>query len=100
MERQQEGRERRAAHNQALFRSVNEGIATLGNDFNDYAAYGSWMGECSSTDCTEFIEMSLAEYQALRANSEQFAIAAESQHVDPAAEDVVGHGARYWTVAA
>ena len=48
MERQQERRERRAAHKQALFRSI----------------------------------------------------VADSQYVDPEAEDVVGHGARYRTVAA
>jgi hypothetical protein len=99
MARRQERRAQRAAHNQALFRSVNEGIAALGDDFNDRAPYGRWMCECLRTDCTEFIEMTLAEYQALRAESERFAIAADARHVDPEVEAVIGHGARYWTVA-
>jgi hypothetical protein len=97
--RQQERRERRAAHNQALFRSVNEGIAALGDAFNDHSPHGHWMCECCRTDCTEFIEMTLAEYQALRADSERYAIVADARHVDPEAEDVVRHDARYWTIA-
>lgn len=50
MARQRERRAQRAAHNQALFRSVDEGIAALGDDFNDRAPYGRWMCECFRTD--------------------------------------------------
>lgn len=93
---QQEQRERRAAHNQALFRSVNERLEALNDAFQQFAPYGSWMCECSRTDCAEMIEMTPGEYEELRAHPARFAVVAG--HVEPEVEDVISRGARYWTV--
>lgn len=98
MARQQEQRERRAAHNQALFRSVNERIAALNDLFDSYTPYGSWMCECFRTDCTEMVEMTLGEYEALRAHPDRFAVVANPSHIDPKVEEVVSRDERYWTV--
>jgi len=95
---QQEQRERRAAHNQALFRSVNERIAALNDAFDELTSYGSWMCECFRADCTEMIVMTLGEYEQLRARPERFAVRADPSHVDRAVEEVVNEGERYWTV--
>lgn len=95
---QQEQRERRAAHNQALFRSVNERIAALNDAFDELASYGSWMCECFRADCTEMIVMTLGEYEHLRSHPERFAVMADPSHVDRTVEDVISEGERYWTV--
>lgn len=95
---QQEQHERRAAHNHSLFRSVNERIAEMNESFQEFADYGSWMCECFRTDCTETIEMTLDEYEDLRAHPARFAVVADPSHVDPEVEEVVSEGERYWTV--
>jgi len=95
---QQVHRELRAAHNQALFRSVNERMEELNQTFDDLEPYGAFMCECFSTDCHEPIEMTLEEYEAVRARPNRFAVVADPSHVDPQVEEVVNKGKRYWTV--
>jgi hypothetical protein len=61
MASQQVERSQRAAHNQALFPSVNERLEELNQTFQEFAPYGHWMCECFRTDCTEMIQMTLGE---------------------------------------
>lgn len=91
-------RERRATHNQALFRSVNERLEQLNEGFREFAAYGSWMCECVRADCNEMIEMTLGEYEEVRRHPDRFAVVPDAGHVDPELEEVVDAGERYWTI--
>jgi hypothetical protein len=60
----------RLARNQALFREVNERIETIAGN-NDAAEF---VCECSNTDCSGTIKLSLGEYEGVRSNSSWFVI--------------------------
>jgi len=91
--------ELRAAENQALFRQVNERIEELNQAFEDFTPFGSWACECADTACRKRIDMTIAEYEALRAHPNRFAVAPGEDHVWPEAEHVVERTERYWVVA-
>src|SRR5579884_3136933 len=65
--------ERRLARNEAVFRQINEGIER-----------GQWPGEedrpvgfrceCAQLGCTDVIELSVAEYEQVRANPRRFIV--------------------------
>ena len=78
-----EQRQRRAAQNEALFRSVNERIEELNSALAPFGGYGSWFCECFRSDCSEMIRMTVGEYERARAESDQLAVGADSFHVDP-----------------
>jgi hypothetical protein len=78
----------RAARNQSLYREVNERVEALNAAFDELLDAGStWICECADTDCTEPMEFTLAEYEALRARSNRFAVL--PGHVYPEVERVV-----------
>jgi hypothetical protein len=89
----------RAAESQALLRHVNERIEALNQAFDDVTPFGSWACECPDTACRERIELTTAEYEALRAHPNRFAVAPGEDHVWPNAEHVVERKDRYWVVA-
>ena len=91
-------RARRAAENQALFRSVNDRVAELNKTFADFTPYGSWTCECANVRCIERIDMTLAEYEELRSDPQRFVVAPDESHVVPEAEVVVERTERYWVV--
>jgi hypothetical protein len=55
----------------ALMRSMNEGIASFGSALQpaDPLAPDRWsfVCECGSSECTEWVELELGEYAAIRA---------------------------------
>lgn len=55
-----------------LFREVNERIKDLNVAFHPVLPRGDWVCECADGACVERIEMSLAEYDAIRANPGRF----------------------------
>ena len=55
--------------------------------------------ECAESTCTEAITMTLAEYEAVRADPEQFVIATATDHVLGQLERVVEANDRYAVVA-
>lgn len=64
-----------AARNQALYRQVNEKIQDLNRAFDAVASLsGVWVCECADPDCTEMMELTLAEYESLRAHPNRFAV--------------------------
>jgi hypothetical protein len=78
----------RAARNQALYREVNEKIASLNEAFGEALEAGStWVCECADQECSEPIEMPLGEYERLRAHPNRFAVL--RGHVYPQVELVV-----------
>ena len=69
----------RLAHNQALFREVNERIQYLGevNERIGYSAEGAtseFVCECGSTECISTIELTVVEYERVRSNPTWFVI--------------------------
>jgi hypothetical protein len=87
--------QRRAARNEALFRETNEAIER-----------GQWPGtpakllrfrcECSRIDCGQAVEVSLPDYEQIRASPRRFIVI--KGHVDPSIEDVVATTERYAVV--
>jgi hypothetical protein len=91
-------RQRRAADNQALFRTVNERIEQLNETFEMFAPYGEWTCECAHLECFATVEMTLAEYENVRSRPDRFAVAPSDEHVLPEVEDIVERTERYWIV--
>jgi hypothetical protein len=82
----------RAARNQALYREVNEKLEALNEAFAvALDAGGSWVCECADLSCAEAMELTLGEYEALRAHPNRFAVL--PGHVLPDVERIVeDHG--------
>jgi hypothetical protein len=82
----------RLAHNQALFRQVDERIAELGS------ATGSteFICECSDPGCIETIELELAQYERVRSNSTWFLI--ERGHQGPEIERIMSEDGTFAVV--
>jgi len=79
-------REARLAKNQALYREVNDRIATLTGNW--------WAGqrlliicECANTGCAEQVDVPLAEYQRVRKCPDWFLI--KPGHITADAEQVI-----------
>lgn len=82
----EDGATRRVASNEAIFRDVNEALRR-----------GQWPGEenspiafrceCGQLGCSRMIELSVAEYERVRAHPRHFLLAPD--HDIPAAETVI-----------
>ena len=90
-------RQVRAAKNQALFREVNERLEGLAETFQFIAEHTTFTCECADTACIDPISMTLADYEAVRASPNQFAVL--PGHVYAEAEDVVTENERFVVVA-
>jgi hypothetical protein len=82
--------------NQALFREVNDRLRELNGRFERFEPMGSFLCECGDIDCTDEIELTLAEYADIRLHALRFAVAAG--HVFPAYERIVFANDRYTIV--
>jgi hypothetical protein len=65
-------RGKRIGENEVLFREVNERLRELGEGFSIVAEQAEFVCECGSTSCTEQIQMTLAEYEAVRSDPKRF----------------------------
>jgi hypothetical protein len=88
----------RAARNQALFRQVNERIETLNESFGVVIPMGEWVCECADEACAVPVELTIDEYEAVRAYGNRFVVAPADEHVVPDVELVVMRDERYWVV--
>jgi hypothetical protein len=78
-------RNERRARNEALFREVNERIAELSAEReNESEQEGSLelVCECGRDDCTELLEVSRAEYEAVRTDPRRFLVIPGHEHTD------------------
>ena len=82
----------KGAHNQALIREVNERIEQVAED----AAHPEFLCECADTNCVEVIELSIAEYEAIRSSPVQFPV--KPGHDYPQFERVVEDHEHYAVV--
>ncbi len=92
-----DSRETRLARNETLFREVNERIeqAVGAADRNDDHVY-EFLCECSNADCTLFLPLTIAEYEAARSEPEQFIVA--PGHELPEIESVIARNRGYQVV--
>ena len=88
-------REERVARNETLFREVNERIKQV-NVALATAEATDFLCECGDESCTLPISLTLAEYDAVRAEATHFAVV--PGHVVPDIELVVAQNDRYLVV--
>jgi hypothetical protein len=91
-----DAREERLARNETLFRSVNENIegAAASGELDDHTF--EFFCECSNTDCTLLLPMTVAHYEQVRADPRQFLVA--PGHELPEIEKVVSRTNAYQVV--
>jgi hypothetical protein len=65
--------EERAARNEALFREVNERVASLATGAGDDEI--GLVCECSDDGCVERLHLTRGDYEAIRANPRTFVVA-------------------------
>lgn len=81
--------------NDARFRDVNEAIRS-GRWPGEDGAPGAFRCECAHLGCNEMIELSLEEYERVRAGADRFVLA--PNHHRPELEDVLEDHGRYLVV--
>jgi len=91
-----EERQTRAAHNQALFRSINESVRAVSESGVPSNETIGFLCECADTSCTQTINLTLAEYESARQVPTHFPIAVS--HEWPDVERVVERYKRYEVV--
>ena len=86
----------RGARNEVVLRDLNERLEAhnewLGERFSE------WVCECANDECMTPVELSIEEYERVRAEPTHFVVAPEAQHVDSEIERVVQREQRYWVV--
>jgi hypothetical protein len=91
-------RQKRLGLNEAVFREVNERIGSLANLFKWREPEAlDLVCECRNATCVQRIEMTRAEYEAVRAVETQFAL--YPGHADPEIERVISSHKGYEVVA-
>jgi hypothetical protein len=88
----------RAARNQSLFREINERVKQLNEGFSMVLPVGEWICECADDTCVERIDLSGAEYEAVRNDGTHFLVAPADEHVYLDVELVTERNDRYWVV--
>lgn len=91
-------RARRFAENEVFFRDVNERInqRARGWQHDDRSHPYEFLCECSNTDCTMRVEMTLADYERVRESGARFAI--RPHHLLPEIEDVIEQHEHFWII--
>ena len=88
----------RGARTQSIFRDVNERVRRINEAFSVVVPLGEWVCECADQECSVRITMTHSEYEAIRAVSTRFLVAAGEEHVVPEIENVVERKEKYWIV--
>jgi hypothetical protein len=82
----------KAARNQALWREVNERIRAVA----ETSEHMEFLCECADLDCTETLNLTVAEYERLRSSPVRFPIAIGHDFCE--VENVVEENERYGVV--
>ena len=85
----------KAARNQVVFREVNERIAELTGLLTE-TGFNMFICECSDSTCAESLQITTAEYEAVRAHPARFVVL--EGHQLPEVERVVDGNGRYLVV--
>ncbi|HST15601.1 MAG TPA: hypothetical protein VLJ44_12210 [Gaiellaceae bacterium] len=89
-------RRTRAAHNQSLFREVNERISVLSSKYVAESPTVGYVCECLDMSCAESVQLAHDEYERLRRDDNQFFVA--PGHEDRTVEEVIEANDRYLVV--
>ena len=91
-------REERLAGNEALFREVNERVAEVAANYvlTETQSAVDFTCECGRTRCSETMMMTIAEYEAIRAQATHFGVV--PQHEQPEIETVIERHPSYFVV--
>src|SRR5215218_7280540 len=92
-------RDERLAGNEALFREVNERVAEVATHFLELEtreAPVDFTCECGRAECAEPIPMTVAEYEAIRAEPTHFAVV--PGHEQPEIESIVERHPTYLVI--
>jgi hypothetical protein len=83
-----DSRQNRRAHNETLFREVNERVEEVGSGSAGYGENdGQLIGfvcECGRDDCAEPLEVTHAQYESVRSNPLRFLVVPGHEHTDAA----------------
>ena len=91
-------RERRIGENEALFRDVNERVREL-NEAYPFTVPTTFVCECANTGCFERVDLTPAEYEAVRRHPARFLVFPDDSHVAPPdVERVAERHDSYWVV--
>jgi len=96
LEGDRDWREERIAKNEASFRLINERLQDGLRRLPHPPELIPFVCECGSRRCTGAVELSLEEYEAVRAHPDRFAVLPD--HVFPEYENVVERHERYVVV--
>lgn len=77
----------RRRRNEQLFRQVNERLREIGESFSTVAEHADFVCECADVGCAQRIDVTLAEYEGVRARPRHFLLL--PGHEDPDLEMVV-----------
>jgi hypothetical protein len=88
-----QSRERQVAENEVRFRGLNERLQDQADMWQGREGELSLVCECGDEDCTAAIDLSVREYEAVRAVETQFVVIRGHERAD--VEDVVA-GAEDW----
>jgi hypothetical protein len=91
-----DGREVRAARNQAIFRAVNEQMAELTSLVGAAAEVRTIACECANVECVDSVEIAPGEYEAVRREPRRFVV--RPGHLFPDVERVVSENDRFVVV--
>src|SRR3954466_11379384 len=97
-------RQERAAHNQALFRAVNEELKRLVADWGLAPDFGAlptvrqWICECANAGCMDRIGLTDDEYDCVRSAAHRFAVAPGEVHYFADVEEVCERHESHWIV--
>jgi hypothetical protein len=92
-----DARNERLARNEALFRDVNERVRAVAEQHGGGEPHVyQFFCECSNVDCTFQLDVTLAEYESVRARSTAFIVAPD--HWLPEVETVAEKTERWWVV--
>ncbi|MDQ3380817.1 MAG: hypothetical protein M3546_10955 [Actinomycetota bacterium] len=89
----------RAGRNESRYRSLNERMEPH-NAVHVWVdpPMPDWICECASTECMKPVRLTLAEYEAIRAEATHFLVVPNDDHLSLAVERVVQRNDRYWIV--
>lgn len=87
----------RKARNEIQLRKLNEQIED--HHLRVQPTVAAWVCECADEICAQRVKMTIAEYEAVRADPTYFFVAPSDKHVSPDIEYVVRREPNYWVIA-
>lgn len=87
----------RKARNEIQLRKLNERIED--HHLRVGPTVAAWVCECADETCARPVKMTIAEYEAVRAEPTYFFVAPSDEHVSADIEYVVRREAEYWIIA-